>query len=130
MAWVPAGSRRKIAKWCDEQCLDDLVTYISEEDSGMDGYTVSVVFEASSDKVEEMEQVVKDVYLPSIRESGMREYRWYRSRQDPRTFLLFMTWDSEAHVNTPHIQQAEADFVSKGILVKPAPESYWQYLKP
>jgi len=48
--------------------------------------------------------------------------------------LLFMTWDTEeafkAHVNTPHVQKAEADFVSKGILIKEAPESYWQYIKP
>jgi len=45
-----------------------------------------------------------------------------------------MTWDTEeafkAHVNTPHVQKVEADFVSKGILIKEAPESYWEYIKP
>ena len=100
----------------------------------MDGYAVTVIFEANSDKVKEMQAVVTDVYLPSIHESGMREYRWYRSHQNPNNFLLFMTWDTEeafkAHVNTPHVQKAEADFVSKGILIKEAPESYWQYIKP
>jgi quinol monooxygenase YgiN len=113
----------------------------------MNGYAVTVIFEASSDKIKEMQAVITDVYLPSIRESGMREYRWYRSHQSPNDtfgltprstrpneFLLFMTWDTEdafkAHVNTPHVQQAEADFVSQGILIKEAPESYWQYITP
>jgi len=104
------------------------------KESTMDGYAVTVIFEANSDKVKEMQAVVTDVYLPSIRESGMREYRWYRSHQNPNNFLLFMTWDTEeafkAHVNTPHIQKAEADFVSKSILIKEAPESFWQYIKP
>ena len=50
----------------------------------MDGYAVTVIFEANSDKVKEMQAVVTDVYLPSIRESGMREYRWYRSHQNPK----------------------------------------------
>lgn len=100
----------------------------------MDGYTVTVIFEANHNKLEDMQACVRDVYLPSIRESGMREYRWYRSLQNPSHFLLFMTWDSEAafkaHVNTPHVQQAEADFQAKGILVRVAPEHYWQYIKP
>ena len=106
----------------------------SSKELKMDGYTVTVIFEANSNKIKKMQAVVGDVYLPSIREPGMREYRWYRSSQNPNQFLLFMTWDSEeafkAHVNTPHVQKAEADFVSKGILIKVAPESYWQYIKP
>lgn len=100
----------------------------------MDGYAVTVIFEASSDKVKDMQAVLMDVYLPSIREPGIREYRWYRSRQNPNQFLLFMTWDSEkafkAHVNTPHVQKAEADLLAKGVLTKEAPENYWQYIKP
>lgn len=78
-------------------------------------------------KVKEMQAVVKDVYLPNIRESGMQEYRCYRSHQNPNNFLLFMTRDTEeafkAHVNPPHVQKAEADFVSKGILIT-APQGH------
>lgn len=100
----------------------------------MDGYAVTVVFEVNNDKVREMQDVVTNVYLPSIREAGMREYRWYRSRQNGNNFLLFMTWDSEeafkAHVNSEHIQKAESDFVAKGILIREAPEKYWQYIRP
>jgi quinol monooxygenase YgiN len=124
---------------------------MSVEEISMNGYAVTVIFEATSDKIKEMQAVITDVYLPSIRESGMREYRWYRSHQkpddvalhlgegrlqqaNPNEFLLFMTWDTEdafkAHVNTPHVQKAEADFVSQGILIKEAPESYWEYITP
>jgi quinol monooxygenase YgiN len=49
------------------------------KESGMGGYIVTVIFEVNSDKVKDMQSCVADVYLPSIRESGMREYRWYRS---------------------------------------------------
>lgn len=100
----------------------------------MEGYTVTVIFEAQRDTVNDMEAVVADVYLPSMREPGMLEYRWYRSRQNPHTFFLFMTWDSEeafkAHVNTAHVKKGEADCASKGILIREAPEEYWQYIKP
>ena len=81
-----------------------------------------------------LERMIADLIHVLHSESGMREYRWYRSHQNPDNFFLFMTWDTEeafrARVNTPHVQKAEADFVSKGILIKEAPESYWQYIKP
>lgn len=103
------------------------------EGKTMDGYTVTVIFEVNADKVDQMKAIVADVYLPSIRESGMREYRWYRSRQIPNHFLLFMTWDTKeafkAHVNTSHVKKGEADFVSKGILIKNPREIDWQYIK-
>jgi quinol monooxygenase YgiN len=76
-------------------------------------------------KVKEMQAVVKDVYLPNIHESGMQEYRCYRSHQNPNNFLRLMPRDIEgvfrAHVNPPHVQKAEADFVSKGILITASP---------
>ena len=100
----------------------------------MDGFAVTVVFKAKNGNVESMLNLIADVYLPSIRESGMREYRWYQSEEQPSEFLLFMTWDSrqafDDHVNSAHIQKIEADFLAQDILVEPAPENYWHYLKP
>jgi quinol monooxygenase YgiN len=98
----------------------------------MNNYTVTVVFKTtpSPGNIAEMENIVALVYSPSLREHGCKEYRWYRSESCPGDYLLFMNWASKddfaAHVNSPHVQEAERRLAP--ILRSPAPELIWEYI--
>ena len=96
----------------------------------MNNHTVSVIFKTTPDNIPAMKEIITGVYSPSLKEHGCKEYRWYHSQTHPGDFLLFMTWnckdDFVAHVNSPHVQEAERRLAS--ILLSPAPELIWEYL--
>ena len=98
----------------------------------MKDHTISVVFKVAAHPADlaEMDDIVTSVYSPSLREHGCKEYRWYRSESNPGDYLLFMTWasreDFEAHVRSPHVQEAERRLAT--ILRAPAPELIWGYI--
>jgi quinol monooxygenase YgiN len=96
----------------------------------MNRYTVTVIFKTTPEHVSTMESIIEGVYTPSLREHGCEEYRWYHSQTNPGHYLLFMTWarkeDFVAHVNSPHVQEAEKRLAL--ILKSPAPELIWELL--
>jgi quinol monooxygenase YgiN len=98
--------------------------------SAMNHYTVSVIFKTTPENIPAMKEIITGVYSPSLKENGCKEYRWYHSQLYPGDFLLFMTWvskdDFTAHVNSPHVQEAERRLAT--ILLSPAPELIWEYL--
>jgi quinol monooxygenase YgiN len=100
--------------------------------AAMKNYTITVVFKVAANpaNITEMESIVSLVYSPSLREHGCKEYRWYRSESDAGDYLLFMIWaskgDFEAHVRSPHVQEAERRLAP--ILRSPAPELIWEYI--
>ena len=77
-----------------------------------------------------MKQLIAEVTTVSLDEAGCQVYHWSQGADDTTMFLLYMEWRDracfEAHVATPHVQQAESRLEQEKMLVEPSSEWHYQ----
>jgi quinol monooxygenase YgiN len=73
---------------------------------------VVAIFVAKPGKEEELRQVLEANVAPTRKERGALQYDLHRDIKEPRRFIFFERWESEAaldeHGQSPHIQAFRA----------------------
>jgi quinol monooxygenase YgiN len=97
-------------------------------------YAVIADFHVRADAIGVMKQVIDDVTRPSLSEDGCQIYHWSQGAEDQALFLLYMEWRDkaafDAHVASPHVQNAERRIANEKLLTKPAGEWHFYRLYP
>jgi len=76
--------------------------------------TKNVFFVAHEDKIEELKALLEAMVEASRAEEGCLLYNIYQTDNDPKTFVVIETWESNAaldgHKNSAHYKHYKANF--------------------
>ena len=76
--------------------------------------TKQVVFVAKEDCIDELKALLEMMVRPSKAEPGCLLYTIYQMDEDPKTFVVVESWESEAalegHKNTAHYKHYKSHF--------------------
>ena len=76
--------------------------------------TKKVVFVAKDDSINELKALLEMMVKPSREEPGCLLYNIYQLDEDPKTFVVVESWESEAalegHKNTAHYKHYKSHF--------------------
>lgn len=94
-------------------------------------YTVLVLFEAKSGKERELEEMLRTLIAPTLKEEGCINYNFHKSQDNPKQFMFYENWDSQEsftkHINSSHVEiwQTKQD----ELLEKPGEVTFWEISK-
>lgn len=76
--------------------------------------TKEVVFVAKEDSINELKALLEMMVQPSKKEPGCLLYNIYQVDEDPKTFVVVETWESDealkGHQNTAHYKHYKSHF--------------------
>ena len=86
-------------------------------------FHVLIFFEAKAGKAETLGDILRDLGIPSRRESGCRYYESFADIEYPEKFTTIEQWDTrdqwQMHLKTPHVAKALAQLDDGDILTQP-----------